>query len=110
MEEKLCSQSCTGCKIGTPALIKDSVDEFMTQIDDSWTLIEDGKKIERKFKFKDFVQALDFVNKVGNIAEKQGHHPDIFLAWGKALITLWTHKANGLTKDDFIMAAKIDEL
>ena len=62
------------------------------------------------FTFPDFKQALDFVNRVGEVAEQQGHHPDILLAWGKAEITLWTHKIDGLTQSDFIMAAKIDQL
>jgi 4a-hydroxytetrahydrobiopterin dehydratase len=74
-----------------------------------WNVVEDHH-IVRAFKFKDFHQALDFVNRVGAIAEKQGHHPDILLAWGKAEITLWTHAVNGLTESDFILAAKIDQL
>jgi 4a-hydroxytetrahydrobiopterin dehydratase len=75
----------------------------------------DGWKIEdhhitRSFKFPDFREALKFVNRIGELAEEQGHHPDIFLAWGKAEITTWTHKINGLTESDFILAAKIDQL
>jgi 4a-hydroxytetrahydrobiopterin dehydratase len=66
--------------------------------------------ITRTFTFPDFKQALDFVNRVGAVAEEQGHHPDILLTWGKAEITLWTHKIDGLTESDFIMAAKIDKL
>ena len=65
--------------------------------------------ITRVFTFPDFKQALDFVNRVGEIAEQQGHHPDILLTWGKAEITMWTHKIDGLTQSDFIMAAKIDQ-
>ncbi|MGC2328909.1 MAG: 4a-hydroxytetrahydrobiopterin dehydratase, partial [Candidatus Sulfotelmatobacter sp.] len=63
-----------------------------------------------EYKFPDFATALEFVNKVGAVAEEQGHHPDILLAWGKAEITLWTHKVDGLTESDFIMAAKIDRV
>ena len=66
--------------------------------------------ITKTFPFPDFRQALNFVNQVGEVAEKQGHHPDILLAWGKAEITIWTHKINGLTESDFILAAKIDRL
>ena len=66
--------------------------------------------LEKTFTFPDFRQALDFTNKVGNLAEEQGHHPDIYLAWGKVGITTWTHKIDGLTESDFIMAAKIDAL
>jgi 4a-hydroxytetrahydrobiopterin dehydratase len=66
--------------------------------------------LEREFKFDDFRQALDFVNEVGELAEEQGHHPDIYLSYGKVKIQLWTHKINGLHENDFIMAAKIDAL
>ena len=66
--------------------------------------------MERIFKFKDFKEALEFTNKVGGIAEAEGHHPDITLSWGRVIITLWTHKIKGLHENDFIMAAKIDEL
>jgi 4a-hydroxytetrahydrobiopterin dehydratase len=70
----------------------------------------DEHQITRKFTFPDFQQALDFVNRVGAVAEEQGHHPDILLTWGKVEITLWTHAVNGLTESDFIMAAKIDRI
>jgi 4a-hydroxytetrahydrobiopterin dehydratase len=70
----------------------------------------DEHHIARRYTFPDFRKALDFVNKVGEVAEEQGHHPDILLAWGKAEITLWTHKIDGLTESDFIMAAKIDRI
>ena len=66
--------------------------------------------LKRAFSFADFRSALAFVNRVGEIAEEQGHHPDIFLAWGKAEVTIWTHKIDGLTESDFILAAKIDQL
>jgi 4a-hydroxytetrahydrobiopterin dehydratase len=74
-----------------------------------WKVVN-GHHIARKFAFPDFRQALEFVNKVGEIAEQQGHHPDILLSWGKAEITTWTHKIDGLTESDFILAAKIDKL
>jgi 4a-hydroxytetrahydrobiopterin dehydratase len=74
-----------------------------------WQVINEHH-IRRQFKFSDFKQALAFVNRVGELAEEQGHHPDILLTWGKAEITLWTHKVDGLTESDFIMAAKIDRL
>jgi 4a-hydroxytetrahydrobiopterin dehydratase len=72
--------------------------------------VVNGHHIVRTFTFPDFRQALAFVNKVGGIAEQQGHHPDILLSWGKAEITTWTHKIDGLTESDFILAAKIDNL
>lgn len=74
-----------------------------------WQVVNEHH-ITRKFTFSNFKQALDFVNRVGALAEQQGHHPDILLTWGKAEITLWTHKVDGLTESDFIMAAKIDRL
>ena len=74
-----------------------------------WKVVQEHH-LERTYNFPDFRQALDFVNKVGNLAEQQGHHPDIYLAWGKAGITIWTHKIDGLTESDFILAAKIDAL
>ena len=74
-----------------------------------WNVI-DEHHIVRSYKFPDFKSALDFVNRVGAIAEEQGHHPDIMLAWGKVEVTTWTHKVDGLTESDFILAAKIDRL
>ncbi len=80
---------------------------IITQVD-HWNVV-DNHHVEKEFKFPDFKAALDFVNRVGIIAEEQGHHPDIYLAWGKAGIKIWTHKINGLTESDFILAAKIDK-
>jgi 4a-hydroxytetrahydrobiopterin dehydratase len=74
-----------------------------------WKVANDHH-IERQFTFPDFKSALDFVNRVGALAEDQGHHPDIYLAWGKVRVTIWTHKIDGLTESDFILAAKIDRL
>lgn len=70
----------------------------------------DGHHVEREFSFPNFVQALAFTNKVGELAETEGHHPDIYLAWGKVGIKIWTHKIDGLTESDFVLAAKIDRL
>jgi 4a-hydroxytetrahydrobiopterin dehydratase len=72
-----------------------------------WMVI-DGKRLEKEYDFEDFQQALDFVNRVAAVAEEEGHHPDIHLTYGKATVTLWTHKIKGLHENDFIMAAKID--
>jgi 4a-hydroxytetrahydrobiopterin dehydratase len=74
-----------------------------------WNVVNEHH-LQREFKFPDFKKALAFVNRVGDLAEEQGHHPDILLAWGKAGVTLWTHKIDGLTESDFIMAAKIDRV
>ena len=74
-----------------------------------WVVVE-GHHIQKQFKFRNFREALEFTNRVGELAEQQGHHPDIGLSWGKVEITIWTHKINGLTESDFILAAKIDRL
>ncbi len=79
------------------------------KLDGGWQVVEDHH-LEKEFIFKDFRQALDFTNKVGELAEAQGHHPDIHLSWGKVRITIWTHKIDGLTESDFILAAKLNEV
>lgn len=104
----LASKTCVPCKGGVPPLAGAELDALSKQVP-QWKVV-DGHHITRAFSFPDFKQALAFVNKVGNIAEEQGHHPDIFLSWGKAEVTTWTHKINGLTESDFILAAKIDKL
>lgn len=91
-----------------PALKGDALHSFSHQLP-NWEVV-DEHHITRTFKFSNFRDALDFVNRVGEVAEEQGHHPDIWLGWGKATITLWTHAVKGLTESDFIMAAKIDAL
>jgi 4a-hydroxytetrahydrobiopterin dehydratase len=104
----LSSKTCVPCRGGVPPLKGKDLAELHSEIPE-WQVV-DEHHITRAFTFPDFRKALDFVNKVGELAEAQGHHPDILLAWGKAQITLWTHKINGLTESDFIMAAKIDEI
>jgi 4a-hydroxytetrahydrobiopterin dehydratase len=108
MTEDLASQTCVPCRGGVPPL-KGNELRRLEQLVPEWKVVNDHH-ITRKFAFPDFKQALAFVNRVGEIAEQQGHHPDILLAWGKAEITTWTHKIDGLTQSDFIMAAKIDKL
>ena len=104
----LASKNCVPCKGGVPPLAGKELESLTKQVPE-WKVVE-GHHITRAFKFKNFVDALAFVNKVGALAEQQGHHPDIFLAWGKAEVTTWTHSINGLTESDFILAAKIDRL
>ncbi len=108
MTEQLADRTCVPCRGGVPALKGDNLKELHASVPD-WT-VTDEHHLNRKFSFPDFKQALDFVNRVGAVAEVEGHHPDIFLGWGKAEITLWTHAIDGLTESDFIMAAKIDRL
>lgn len=105
---ELASKTCVPCRGGIPPLAGPELEDLARQVPD-WKVIE-AHHLTRNFPFKNFVQALAFVNKVGALAEEQGHHPDILLAWGKAEITTWTHKINGLTESDFILAAKIDKL
>jgi 4a-hydroxytetrahydrobiopterin dehydratase len=104
----LADKNCVPCRGGVPPLQGRELAALAKEVP-GWKVVEDHH-IVRAFKFKDFQQALDFVNRVGAIAEKQGHHPDLLLAWGKAEITLWTHAVNGLSESDFILAAKIDQL
>ena len=104
----LASKTCVPCKGGVPPLAGEELARLAREVP-QWKVI-DAHHIVRTFRFPDFRQALTFVNKVGAIAEEQGHHPDSRLGWGKAEITTWTHKINGLTESDFILAAKIDRL
>jgi 4a-hydroxytetrahydrobiopterin dehydratase len=104
----LASKTCVPCKGGVPPLAGEELARLAREAP-QWKVI-DAHHIVRTFTFPDFRQALAFVNKVGAVAEEQGHHPDILLGWGKAEITTWTHKINGLTESDFILAAKIDRL
>jgi 4a-hydroxytetrahydrobiopterin dehydratase len=106
--DDLADKTCIPCRGGVLPLKGDELQRFHLQVP-QWS-VENEHHITRKFTFPDFVKALEFVNRVGALAEEQGHHPDILLAWGKAVLTLWTHKIDGLTESDFIMAAKIDRL
>jgi 4a-hydroxytetrahydrobiopterin dehydratase len=104
----LAARECAPCRGGVPPLTEDQYRPLLAQLD-GWSVIE-GHHLEKTFAFKDFVEALAFVNQVGEIAERNAHHPDIYLAWGKVRVTIWTHKIDGLTDSDFILAAKCDWL
>jgi 4a-hydroxytetrahydrobiopterin dehydratase len=108
MTEQLANKKCVPCRGGVPPLKGKELDA-LHKVVPQWSVI-DEHRLKREYKFPDFVKALEFVNRVGTVAEEQGHHPNILLTWGKAEITLWTHKVDGLTESDFIMAAKIDRL
>ncbi len=104
----LAAKKCVPCKGGVPPLKGEELQELGRETPE-WNIVNEHH-IARNFKFPDFTTALAFVDKVGAVAEEEGHHPDIYLAWGKVEITNWTHKIDGLTESDFILAAKIDRL
>ncbi len=104
----LADQKCVPCQGGVPTLSAERVQELLGRLH-GWG-VEKNHHILRTFTFPDFKQALDFVNRVGAVAEEEGHHPDIYLSWGMVRIEIWTHKIDGLTESDFVLAAKIDRL
>ena len=108
MTEQLADKQCVPCRGGVPPLKGKELEVLLRNVP-QWTAPNEHH-LHREFRFPDFQQALDFVNRVGAVAEEQGHHPDMLLSWGKVAVTLWTHKIDGLTESDFIMAAKIDRL
>lgn len=105
----LAEKECAPCKGGTPPLKGKALAEFASELGSGWRVLNEHH-LEKEYSFKDFREALDFTNRVGELAEAQQHHPDIYLAWGKVTLTLWTHKIGGLSESDFIFAAKLNEL
>lgn len=105
----LLAKRCIPCEGGTVPLFRPAAEKLLKELND-WQLSGDAKKISKTYKFNDFAAALAFTNKVGAIAEDQGHHPDISLGWGRVGIELSTHAIGGLSENDFIVAAKIDAL
>ncbi len=105
----LAQSSCEPCQGGVEPLKGSQIQPFLDQLTQGWQVVAEHH-IEKEFKFKNFRQALDFTNKVGELAESVGHHPDIYLAWGMVKLTVWTHKINGLHESDFIFAAKVDQI
>jgi 4a-hydroxytetrahydrobiopterin dehydratase len=103
--------TCVACRRDAPTVTDAEIEELLPQIP-AWELVElDGvKRLRRVFTFADFAQALAFTNRVGAIAEQQGHHPALLTEWGRTTVTWWTHKIRGLHRNDFVMAAKTDEL
>ena len=106
---ELAEKECIPCKGGIPPLKGQALAELLRKLGNNWAVINEHH-LEKEFTFKNFREALAFTNRVGELAEAQGHHPDIGLSWGRVKITIWTHKIDGLTESDFIMAAKIDRL
>ena len=107
--EPLSAKSCTPCRGGIPPLTPEEVEGHHQQTP-AWDVRDDGHRIERTFRFKNFAEALTFVNQVGALAEAEGHHPDVCFGWGYATVSLQTHKIKGLHENDFIMAAKLDRM
>lgn len=105
---ELAKQDCVPCKGDVPALKGRDLTRLSGMLGNGWGCIKEHH-LEKKYDFPDFRQALAFTNRVGELAEQQGHHPDIYLAWGKVILTIWTHKIDGLTESDFIFAAKADQ-
>lgn len=106
---ELAEQKCEPCEKGGKALEGKELADMEKQLGGGWKVVN-GHHVQKEFKFKDFVEALNFTNKIGAIAEEQGHHPDIYLTWGKVRVEIFTHTVNGLTKNDFILAAKFEEI
>jgi 4a-hydroxytetrahydrobiopterin dehydratase len=102
----LAERQCVPCKGGVPPLTGAAIESLLAQVN-GWTAVEQHH-LEKQYKLKNFIEALELVNRIGAIAEEQNHHPDITLAWGRVKVTIWTHKINGLTESDFIFAAKCD--
>jgi 4a-hydroxytetrahydrobiopterin dehydratase len=107
----LSEMRCTACRGDEPTLTDDEIAQMRPQVPE-WQVVErEGiKRLERVFRFRNFAQALAFTNKVGEQAEEEGHHPALLTEWGKVTVTWWTHKIGGLHQNDFIMAARTDEL
>ena len=108
MSSDLAQKQCVPCRGGVPPLPQDKVQELLKEVA-GWQ-VTNNHHIHKDYKFPDFVQALAAVNRIGALAEEQGHHPDIYLAWGKVRVEIWTHAIDGLTESDFILAAKIEEI
>jgi 4a-hydroxytetrahydrobiopterin dehydratase len=103
----LADQRCVPCRGGVPPLERSRTEQLLAQLDAGWRLNAQGH-LERTYRFEDFVQAMGFANRLADVAEEEGHHPDLHIAWGKCTVEVWTHKINGLTESDFYIAAKAD--
>ena len=107
-DSQLADKHCVPCRGGVPPLRGDELARYSRQLE-GWKVADDHH-LEKSFAFPDFVSALAFVNRAGAVAEQEGHHPDLGLSWGRVDVKIWTHKIDGLTESDFILAAKIDRL
>ncbi|MBA3603539.1 MAG: 4a-hydroxytetrahydrobiopterin dehydratase [Parachlamydiaceae bacterium] len=105
----LAKGQCEPCSAGALALKENEIEALLTKLQSGWNIIN-GHHLEKKINFPNFVTGLAFTNKLGELAEKEGHHPNIYLTYGLVTVTIWTHKIGGLSKNDFILAAKCDKL
>lgn len=103
----LADKVCEPCRGGIPPLTEEEIQPLLAELGNHWQVI-DGHHLKKQYEFPNFVTALAYVNQLGQLAEEVGHHPDIYLSWGKVVVTLWTHKIDGLAEADFIFAAKCD--
>lgn len=106
---ELAKMECVPCKGGIPPMTAEQAGEWLARLGGSWQVVE-THHLHKVFRFPDFRRALEFTNRIGELAEAVGHHPDLELAWGKVGVTIWTHKIGGLSETDFIFAAKVDGL
>lgn len=109
MSPSLAEKECVPCRGGVPPLRGEELERLQDELDAGWRVV-DEHHLEKAFQFEDWASAQAFVERVGDLAEQQGHHPDLHLSYGRVGIELWTHKIDGLTESDFVLAAKIEEL
>jgi 4a-hydroxytetrahydrobiopterin dehydratase len=106
---ELSEKKCVPCEGGVPVIKGDEIEDYTCQLKMDWDVV-DEIKIRKEFVFPDFVTAMDFANRVGDIAEEEGHHPDLHIYYGKVIVELWTHAIGGLSENDFIVAARINQI
>lgn len=109
MARDLASMVCVPCRGGVPPFTREEIEPYLADLENDWRVVDDHH-LEKEFRFKDFREALAFTNRVGELAEDVGHHPDIELRWGRVKLTIYTHKIDGLHESDFVLAAKADTL
>lgn len=109
MKSELVKKRCEPCEAGTPPLKGTDIAPYISQLNSAWQVV-DEHHLQREFEFNDFVQPMKLASNIANLAEAEGHHPDLHISYGKLVVELWTHKIKGLSENDFILAAKIDQL